>query len=337
MPFNNNAFAKPVFREYLEKAASDIGAAVEVLDDDFGYLVRVHWRNRFVNICGESLPLNSSVASRIVKDKWYTQKILRRAGIAVPEGQIFFREGYYRTRDYAQIRGKKEALLYAARLGYPVVVKPNSLSHGREVRLVYEEKAFSGALEAVFRLDHIALVQEPVAGEDIRLILLDQDLFLAYKRNILAIEGDGKKSVGDLIDALNRSLEKRSRGTVDPGDPEILRALKSRGYDTYSIPGKGQQLVLKAFNLNLASGTEAEEVTGEISAEILGMCRTICRELNLRLAGIDLKYADNLPAGPVVLEVNGSPSLKHWYRSGHREQVVGFYRILLERIFEALP
>jgi len=333
MQASDNRFSKPVFREYLDKAAAAMGAAVEVLDDDFGYLVRLHWKGRFVNLCGEALPLNSATAARIVKDKWYTLKILRRQGIRVPKGQIFFREGYYKTRDYSEIRGQKEAVRYARQLGYPVVVKPNSMSHGREVALVHDKEEFSEALEAVFRLDHIAFVQEPVAGEDYRLILLEGELLLAYRRKALAIKGDGIHSVGKLIDGLSRSLKKRGRPEIELEDHEIVLALKKRHFDTFSIPAKGQQIVLKAFNLNLATGMEAEDITGEISPELLDLSRKICRELNLRWAGIDLKFSKRHPAEPVVLEVNGSPSLKHWYRSGHEEQVVGIYKMLIEKMF----
>ena len=324
----------PVFLEYLEKAASDVGARTERLDEEFGYLVRLHRNGRFLNICGEALSLNSASASRIVRDKWYTLKILRRAGIPVPEGEIFFRGGYYRTMDFSRLRGKKDAPGYAAKLGYPVVVKPNSMSHGREVRLVRNAAGLDEAIQAVFNVDHIVMIQKPVPGDDVRVILLDGTLLLAYRRKILKITGNGIATVRELIASFHGAEKEKGNRKIDPRDHEIETALAAQGLDLMSIPGNGETVVIRSFNLNLATGTDAEDITAATGPGLLPLCREICRELNLHYAGIDLKCGGpDLPEA-VVLEVNGSPSLKHWYLSGHQEQVVEIYRLLIERMFQ---
>ena len=147
---------------------------------------------------------------------------MRRLGYPiVSDSKTFF------SKEWAQAIGTSrrtidDAYVYAKRLGFPIVVKPNSGSQGPGVAIVHNRREFYRTMRAAFKLDRVALVQRPVHGQDYRLVVLDDEVISAYERIPLNIVGDGKTSIQRLLQMKQHQFIAAKRGTrIKMNDPRI--------------------------------------------------------------------------------------------------------------------
>ncbi|MEK7119226.1 MAG: cyanophycin synthetase, partial [Patescibacteria group bacterium] len=169
-----------------------------------------------------TLDLNPVGASDIAKDKDYANLFMQRLGYpVVPDSKTFFSKKWARAIG-AHRRTIDDAYVYAKRLGFPVVVKPNSGSQGSGVAFAHNRREFYRTMRAAFKLDRVALVQRPVRGRDYRLVVIDNEVISAYERIPLYVVGDGKVSIRRLLELKQRQFVAAKRGTrIKTDDPRI--------------------------------------------------------------------------------------------------------------------
>lgn len=147
--------------------------------------------------------LNPLGASEIAKDKSYASYFMELMGYPVIEGESFFSPEW---AEHIKIpRGPEAGYKYAKKLGFPVIVKPNSLSQGIGVVKVYNKRDFMQAVEIICKKDRVFLVQREVFGHDYRVVVLDGEIMSAYERLPLSVIGDGKSTIDQLV-AKNRKI-----------------------------------------------------------------------------------------------------------------------------------
>ena len=208
--FHQVEFEPPLRAKILEEVCAMMGLRLEVLQPREGFLCRIWDGDRFVNHKVNVCTLNSYSAGLIAKDKTYTYLILQRAGFRVPRGDYYFRSHFFKDPDYSVGRGEYEAVRDGIQLGMkcsqataeeyllhpdnrllkferPIIVKPNSLSHGKGVFKVDSLDGLEFAIKRVFNLstdkEHIVIVQEYVEGAEFRLIMLDGQLLLCVEKD----------------------------------------------------------------------------------------------------------------------------------------------------------
>lgn len=301
------------------EAARRLGCEVEMLDPETGYLYEVRRGGRALVLLGAYSPLNDASAARIATDKFHTGLVLDRAGFRVPASARCLQPGRYDDPAFAGQTGTEPARVFAAAHGYPLIVKPNRGARGRDVLAVDDEPALIAAVERVWRFDYLALVQAPAAGIDVRLDFLDGAFLFGYLRQPVAIVGDGARSVGALLAALDTRF-------ADPAFQARLAAdpiLAGAGSSLTRVPAAGEELVFETPVMNLNRLCLAERIADPPAAWVAhGLA--VGRALGLRHFGVDFKSA-GLAADPrdaVVIDVNASPSLVHMSRMGHYEATV---------------
>lgn len=274
-----------------------------------------------------ALDLNPVGASDIAKDKDYASLFMRRLGYpVVPGSKTFF------SKEWAQAIGASRRLIndayaYAKRLGFPVVVKPNSGSQGSGVAVVHNRREFYRALRAVFKRDRVALVQRFLRGRDYRLVVLDDEVISAYERIPLNVVGDGKASIKRLLQIKQRQFVAAKRGTrVKTDDPRLAEKLKRQGLTLQSVPAFGQRVFL-LDNANLSSGGDAIDVTAIVNPAFLKLAVRLAGDMNLRLCGVDLIVDGDISKSPAsgkhwVLEINAAPGLDHYAKTGEAQNKV---------------
>jgi len=167
----------------VREAAARLSLSVEILDPEYGHLFRLHDRQRSVTLLGGRSPLNDAVAARICEDKYYTAMVLQATGIRTPAGVRCLKPDHFQLEDYRDRAGREPGRSFAREHGFPVVVKPNRLSHGRAIYLTYDQAEMDRAIDRVWRHDYLALVQEPVPGIDLRIDILDDEFLAGYYRH----------------------------------------------------------------------------------------------------------------------------------------------------------
>jgi glutathione synthase/RimK-type ligase-like ATP-grasp enzyme len=311
------------------RAIESLGWTATCLDPETRWLWRIEKGGRSRVLCGPVSTLNDASAARLAADKFYTSAALADAGFPVPEGARCLRPGAFLSPTaegdpYASHRGLVAGLALAERRGYPLVVKPNRGSRGRVINLVEDREALAAAVEEVWAMDEIALVQPALPGVDLRVDLLDGELLLAYLRRPLRLVGDGRSSVEELLAAVDaRAAEPSFRRRLS-ADPLWRRTLSDAGLSDADVPRAGHALEFPAVILNLNRCCSAE-IFAELPAPWIERCAAVARCLRLRHCGVDLRLelpspdADPLACDPeaaTVLEVNASPALVQVHRMG---------------------
>ncbi len=322
----------------LTRLGREIGATV-LVEPRWGIVGQITFKDgRKSYFRYNTLDLNPVGASDVAKDKDYAAFFLKKMGYPVPHSRAFASPEWAKT-----IRSKDStvaARAYAHKLGFPLIVKPNSGSQGFGVAMVRNSKEFDRALAQVFRNDKMALVQKPVRGRDYRIVVLDGVVISAYERIALNVTGDGASSIMQLLKKKQQVFDAAGRDTqIKYTDPRIQAKLASQNLRFASVPAKGVVIFL-LDNANLSTGGDSVDVTETIHATFSKIAADITRDMALRLCGVDLMIEGGIeqPAKKYcVLEINAGPGLDHYVKTGAKQQklVEEMYRMVLKSLEKA--
>ncbi len=317
----------------LKKLAREIGATV-LTEPEWGVVGQITFKSgRKSYFRYNTLDLNPVGASDIAKDKDYAAFFMKKMGYPTPRGRAFY------SKEWAEAIGSSltpsAARSYAKKVGYPLIVKPNSGSQGTNVALVHSEKDFVHALTTVFKHDKVALVQKPAPGRDYRIVVLDDEIISAYERIALNVTGDGTHTIAQLLQKKQRSFVLSKRDTlIKSDDPRIRAKLKTQKLRLSSRLQRGQTVFL-LDNANLSTGGDAVDVTDSLHASFKKMAMRLTRDMGLRLCGVDIMTADITKPGKFcVLEINAGPGLDHYVKTGpaQKKLVENMYRTVLKSL-----
>ena len=319
------------------EAARRAGCEVEILDPETGYLCEIRRGGRKILLLGGFSPLNGVSAARIAEDKFHTAGILRRTGFRVLPAARCLLPGRFREEDFSSHTGLRPAERFAAEHGFPLIVKPNRGSRGRDVTIVEEPNELRSAVEQVWNTDYLALVQPVAPGLDVRLDFLDGEFLFGYVRRPVVLTGDGKSTLAQLLARCDPRFSGGAFRRTLAGEEIWIARTRARQLDLDSVLGAGAILDLASPILNLNRLCVADFVR-QLPPAWLERGRRIGATLGLRHYGIDFKAEDGLasdPAGAIVLEVNAAPSLMQMSRMGYYEETLAAEGRIVEAILEA--
>lgn len=321
---------------FMAEAAARAGLEVRVLDPQHGYLFELGRDGRFKPMIGGRSSLNDAVAARLAGDKFYTGVVLARHGIRTPNSVRCLAPGAFSSDRFRPSEGSDDGLRLAARSGYPLIVKPNSLSHGRGVRAVSSDEELAQALEAIWQLDRVALVSDFVPGTDLRLDFLDGEFLFGYRRFPIIAMGDGTSTLRQLIEEIDPRRRGDSFWLTVERDVRWQQVVSARGLSVDSVLPAGERLALGGRVLNLHQWAAATPV-GEIPRRWLDWAREVGKALRLRHYGIDLRGPglEQSPAEATVIEANASPLLLGMYHAGFEEEALDAQARVLRLSWEA--
>ena len=257
----------------------------------------------------------SALAVDLAGDKTMTKRLLRAAGLAVPDGEV--------------AGTAAEAVAAARRLGFPLAVKPVDGNHGRGVTL---RIGSIPEVRAAYRLarQHAerVIVERYVAGRQYRVLVVGGRMVAAAERLPAQVVGDGASTIAALVartnaDPLRGLGHERPLTRIALGEPAIALLARS-GLTPASVPAAGEAVLLTEA-ANLSTGGTAVDVTEAVHPTVAEACRRAAAVVGLDVAGVDLVLEDiaaPLPAaGWGVIEVNASPGLRmHHHPSAGRSR-----------------
>ncbi|OGL78196.1 hypothetical protein A3E39_02990 [Candidatus Uhrbacteria bacterium RIFCSPHIGHO2_12_FULL_60_25] len=319
----------------IERLAKKMGIEVHV-EPMWGYVGQIvlpDGRKRYFR--NTNLDLNGLGASEIARDKAYADHFLRRMGYPIISGEVFYTPRW--CKSIGSRRGPDAAYRYAKRIGFPVIVKPNSKSQGSGVRKVYNKRELLRAIKAFEHNERVFLVQRVVTGHDYRIVVLDGVVISAYERLPLSVTGDGRMTVAQLLRKKQLSFIRVGRDTIlKPHDDRITAELQRQGVTRRTVPNRGEKIVLLP-NANLSTGGDAIDVTTAIHPTWAALAKKIAHDMNLRYIGIDVMSRDELdhsPASYVIIEINAAPGLDNYATMGKRQKQI--VEDLYARVLKAL-
>ena len=312
-----------VLARMLQRLAPRIGAK-GMLEPEWNIAGQIRYKNgrkRYFRY--NTLDLNPVGAADISKDKDYAAFFMRKMGYPAVPGKAFFSDEWCEA--IGSRRNADAAYRYALRLGFPVIVKPNSGSQGVGVALVHNKQEFFLSLRSIFKNDKVALVQRPVRGTDYRIVVLDKRVISAYERIPLNVTGNGRSNIRQLLAKKSRDFIASSRDTrIKMNDPRIANKLKHQKLSMRSVPPLGKRVFL-LDNANLSSGGDSIDVTDKVHPAFKKISVRLTKDMGLRLCGVDLIIAGTIAEKPKrywVLEINAAPGLDHYVKTGKAQEKI---------------
>lgn len=246
----------------------------------------------------------SNIGVDLACDKEETKLLLEHAEVPIPKGDIIRTE-----------RGLEEAVEY---VGFPLVIKPVNGNHGRGITTDINsmEEALIAFKEAK-EISRLVIVEKFITGDDYRLLVINNKLVAAAKRTPAHVIGDGKSTIQELVDEVNKD-ERRGYGhekvlTEISINSLTLELLKENKLTPESVVAKGEFVKLKS-TANLSTGGTAEDVTDLIHPYNIFMAERISKIIGLDICGIDIMAHDLTKpiseSGGAVLEVNAGPGFR---------------------------
>src|SRR3954469_22420993 len=246
----------------------------------------------------------SHIAVELASDKEETNRILGNLGLPVPKQRL--------------VQDADDAVAAAERIGYPVVVKPYNANHGRGISI---HLTAADQVRAAFDIARVhsrsVIVESFITGEDHRMLVINGELVAVAKRVPGHVVGDGKHTIEQLVDEVNRD-PRRGVGhekvlTRLAFDHQAETLLQHKGYTRETVPPNGERVFLRSTG-NLSTGGTATDMTDIVHPDNVEMAVRAVKAIGLDVGGVDFLTTDVTESykeiGGAICEVNAAPGFR---------------------------
>ena len=266
------------------------GIDVEILDTATGEL-RMRLGERTMDMIQSLSTLTSSVAFRRCDDKAVTRRVLAAADLPLPDGRIA--SGDADDEEFLRQHGE-------------LVVKPARGEGGHGITVgVTDADELAEARDRARASCPVVVLEERRPGDDLRVLVIDDEVVAASVRRPPTVVGDGEHSVRELIERRNAD---RHPDLCVPLDAITESAVRAAGSGMDDVPEPGRELTVRA-TANLHTGGTIHDVTDELHPDHAAVARKAAAVLDLPVAGVDLIVERIDGPGQHVIEVNEQPGL----------------------------
>ncbi len=310
----------------IQKLAPKVGARV-VVEPEWGHNAQIIYPNGVVrSVRLYSLDLNHIASADIAKDKDFAKFFIKKLGYPVAEGKTIFKDSW--AKAIKSNRTISYGVSYAKKLGYPLIVKPNSKSQGAGVILVWNQNELKHALREVFEDERIGIIERYLPGKDYRVVVLGNDVISAYERIALSVTGDGKHPILALLKQKQKAWVKLGRDTqINFQDKRFSTKLRRLGHAFNTILKKDEKVYL-LDNANLSTGGDSLDVTEKINPGFKKIAVDVTKKMGLRIAGVDIMViSGDITKAPTknnyyIIEINAAPGLDHYVTTGPAQKKI---------------
>ena len=246
------------------------------------------------------------ISVEISCDKEDTHNLLGDLGLPVPTQRMIYSES--------------QAVRAAERIGYPVVLKPLDANHGRgvSINLTTKEQVIEGFHYAKEHgKSRAVLVESFLTGFDHRMLVVNGELVAVAKRVPGHVVGDGKHTIGELVDIVNedprRGVGHEKVLTMLEFDKQALRLLEEAEFTEETVLPKDEIFYL-CSTANLSTGGTAIDLTDVVHPDNRSMAERAIKAVGLDIGGVDFLTADITQSykdiGGGIVEVNAAPGFR---------------------------
>lgn len=253
--------------------------------------------------------------SIICGDKYITKRILEQSKISVPTGEKFLPNEW------------ELSVLYAKKIGFPVVVKPVFGSHGDHIYMdVENEKELKDIVQNIYaeQLKISFIIEKQFEGKEYRVFLTKEGNYAVLHREPAHVIGDGEHSILELIERENEKRKERINCLCPIAVDEITKSyMEKNNISMEDIPAQNEKVYLR-HNSNVAKGGLCIDYTDKIHKSVLDNCKKILETFSgLSYVGIDYMSKDieanQTPDMYNIVEVNTVPGIHMHMRPSEGE------------------
>ena len=255
------------------------------------------------HILNSSLTDDESInAVSMAKDKVTTNQFLSLSGFPVAQQAI--------------VNSCNEALSFAERNGYPIVLKPRAEEQGRGVHTFLNSAQEVSDTYEVLKADYKRIIAEKhYFGDGYRVYVLDGQVVRVRKLSAAHVVGDGVQTVSQLIELENTNPK---RGAIDASikqivvDDDVLSLLEKQSKSLSSIPDQDEKVLLSPTS-NLSRGGTSEDYLDQLHPANSKLSIDVTKAMGLKCSGVDLISIDASKPwqenNAIVCEVNAQPQI----------------------------
>jgi cyanophycin synthetase len=260
------------------------------------------WGAHRVQILHSKVDSDSALGVAVAQNKWVASEWMRRAGLPAPLHRL--------------VGNEMEAVAAQSTFGWPLVVKPADRDRGEGVTVdITSETALGSAFRQASGLSSQVLVERQVRGVCHRLLVVRGEVLYAVKRLPIAVQGDGQRTISELIAAANAvqlALPSWARAPLYPSDEPALACLQQADWNLDSVPPTGVWAALRRIESTQWGGLD-EDYSASLHPDNAAIACQAAALFGLDVAGVDIISPDITRAwhenGAIINEVNSAPVL----------------------------
>lgn len=298
----------------IKEICKEENIEIETYSDN--WIFRLKKDNKYRHILGYRFELNTGTSEYICSDKAATYEILNSSSIPIVEHFFFMAP---ENLKYVESTGNWDKMVTLLEKNNKLVCKPNEGTGGKDVFFVENKIMLEEVVHKLFTTNRSISIC-PFYDIDIeyRIIVLDSEVKLVYKKIIQYVIGDGKSNV---LQLLANSDEKYNIASLG----EYVKY--------YEVPLKGEMVRIN-WRHNLGQGATAEDVYDtEIVQTVSEIALKATELLNVRFASVDIiKSKDEFK----VLEINSGVMMEYYSKMNDDSynKAKEIYREAILKMFE---
>ena len=315
-----------VTSQVLVEEAEKLWLKTEILVPEKN-LFFIHGKGKSILFKSNDFWWNTSLGTKISNDKQLAYTILQKYGFPIAKSHYLKKSEWNST-----------SLDFVENFIFPLVIKPVDEDHGDGVMMdIRDREELREKLEYAYETYETMIIQEQVAWDEFRVLVLYDEVILAINRRPPTVIGDGKRSIRELIEYENTTNPLRGENynsslSYIKADNELKAFIEKQWFSLESVLESGQELQLRG-NSNIGTGWTIREYTHSMHPDTKSLCIRIAKTFGLSLCGIDIItpdiHASYKDTPYTILELGWTPWL-----GGDRELTsVNTAKVILEKLF----
>ena len=306
---------KNSFKEMIQQICNENNIKYTLLSKDWIIMLEKDGKTRY--ICGYKFDLNGHGIGLITDDKFALYEVLKAKGIPVIEHNIVYNKDNH--NDYAINCNTYEYVKdYFLKQNQNIVIKPNNGMCGNDVFNVTDINEIDRILNKLF-INNFSISICPFYNikHEYRVVMIDGENKLVYRKYLPIVIGDGKKTIRELLLEFNNGYfqDKLQDSKYD----RILSKYEKFQYD---------------WKFNLSQGAIAKKLEDEeLYEKLINLAKKVCRETNLKFASVDIIETTNNDL--LILEANSGVTIEKYVSLNPDEYKTAkeIYKVAIEKLF----
>lgn len=280
------------FKSIMEEICKELLINLNIISNGWVYVLEKNGKRRFLT--ATTFDLNNHAIGKIFDDKYATYELLKNIDVPVINHSLAYNDD--NTSDYAFGKNTKDYIYdFYNKNDCNIVLKANNGYGGRRVFHVTEKSEIDQVLEKLFlNCNSISMCPYYNIKNEYRIIVLNGNIELMYKKIKPAIIGDGKSTIRDLLVKENEHFFKDN--------------YLSSEYDRVLSLGEKYEF---NWQFNLSKGASISlDIDSEVKEDILKIINKITSSIEVGFASIDIVELYN--GEKMVMEINSGVAMQHF-------------------------
>lgn len=313
----------------IKDAAKELGLNCETYSGDWIIVLEDPKTKETRFVWGYKFGLNSQVSGILCDDKAALSDILNRKKIPHIQHHVFLNPG---MQGWAPEDGVFSAIMdQAKKYNFNVVIKPTDGTGGIDVFHCTSRREIEKAVIYLFNKNH-TLVVSPYEKiqEEYRVIILDGEVRLFFKKDRPFVLGDGVSSLRDLLATHFVKTPKAIDGFLSARDNI------SKDFNLSRVPLQGESVPI-IWKHNLGGGAEASvEIPVNDREPVIKMAQQAVKAVGVRFASADVIKVENEFK---IMEINSGVMMENaptFVKDGERIART-IYKDAIQKMFDTAP